>query len=78
MSDWATISSMATAGGTLMLAVATFGSIRSANRAARVAERALLINTRPLLVAAHPEDPVQKVLGRGAPPSSRARACICM
>jgi hypothetical protein len=32
--DWATISSLATAFGTLVLAVATFASIRSANRSA--------------------------------------------
>ena len=39
MPDWATISSLATAGGTLVLAVATFASVRSANRAAHSAER---------------------------------------
>ena len=37
MADWVTISSLATAGGTLVLAVATFSSVRSANRSARVA-----------------------------------------
>ncbi len=35
MADWATISSMAKAGDTLVLAIATFGFIRSANRSAR-------------------------------------------
>lgn len=30
MTDWATISSLATAGGTLVLALATFASVRSA------------------------------------------------
>ena len=30
--DWATIASLATAVGTLVLAVATFSSVRSANR----------------------------------------------
>jgi hypothetical protein len=34
MADWATVASMATAGGTLVLAVATFASVRSANRSA--------------------------------------------
>jgi hypothetical protein len=34
MADWVTISSLATAGGTLVLAAATFASVRSANRAA--------------------------------------------
>src|ERR1039457_6034019 len=43
MADWVTISSLATAGGTLVLAVATFSSVRSANRSARVAERSLLV-----------------------------------
>ena len=49
MADWATISSLATAGGTLVLAVATFASVRSANRSARVAEPALQEQRRPLL-----------------------------
>lgn len=37
----ATVASLATAGGTLVLAIATFGAVRSANRAARATERAL-------------------------------------
>ena len=41
MTDWATISSLATAGGTLVLAVATFASVRSSNRTARLAELSL-------------------------------------
>ena len=49
--DWVTISALATAGGTLILALATFASVRSANRAARVAERSLLVGLRPLLDA---------------------------
>src|SRR3954451_9184602 len=59
--DWVTISSLATAGGTLVLAIATFGSVRSANRAARVAERALLAGLRPVLAPARPEDPPQDI-----------------
>ena len=59
--DWVTISSLATAGGTLVLAVATFGSVRSANRAARVAEESLLAGIRPLLMPSRPEDVAQKV-----------------
>jgi hypothetical protein len=35
--DWATIASLATAGGTLVLAVSTFASVKSANRRARLA-----------------------------------------
>ena len=57
MPDWATISSLATAGGTLVLAIATFGSTRSANRAARTAEKTLELGLQPLLVTTRPEDP---------------------
>jgi hypothetical protein len=59
--DWVTISSLATAAGTLVLAVATYASVRSANRAARVAEQSLLAQVRPLLMTSHWDDPVQKV-----------------
>jgi hypothetical protein len=59
--DAATISSLATAGGTLVLAVATFASVRSANRSARVAEEALMVNMRPLLIPSRLTDPVQKI-----------------
>lgn len=61
MTDWATISALATAGGTLVLALATFASVRSANRASRTAERALLTNLRPLLTTSRLDDPVQKI-----------------
>jgi hypothetical protein len=47
--EWATVSALATAGGTLILAIATFASVRSANRAARTAERAFQVGMRPLL-----------------------------
>ena len=59
--DWVTISALATAGGTLVLALATFASVRSANRAARVAERSLLLGLRPLLLPSKLNDPSQKV-----------------
>jgi hypothetical protein len=62
MADWVTISSLATAGGTLVLAVATFGSVRSANEAARVAERSLLAGLRPVLVPSREDDPVERVM----------------
>jgi hypothetical protein len=62
MADWATISSLATAGGTLVLAAATFTAVRSSNRSARVAERALLAGMRPVLVPSRLEDPDEKVL----------------
>jgi hypothetical protein len=61
MADTSTIASLATAGGTLILAVATFSSTRSANRAARVSEQALKIGLRPVLFNARPQDPPQKV-----------------
>ncbi len=57
MTDWATVSSLATAGGTLILAIATFVSVRSANRSARIAERALQVGMRPLLSASRLTDP---------------------
>ena len=56
-----TISALATAGGTLVLAGATFASVRSANRAARVAERSLLLGLRPVLLPSRPEDPDEHV-----------------
>jgi hypothetical protein len=59
--DWVTISALATAGGTLVLALATFASVRSANRAARTAERTLLAGLRPLLLPAKLDDPPQKI-----------------
>ena len=62
MTDWATTSSLATAAGTLVLAVATFASVRSANRAARTAERALQVGIRPLLMPSRFDDPVEKVM----------------
>jgi hypothetical protein len=62
VADWQTISSLATAGGTLVLAVATFSAVRVSNRSARVAEEALLTGMRPLLVPSLGDDPTQKVL----------------
>jgi hypothetical protein len=62
MTDWATIASFATAGGTLVLALSTFSAVRSANRTARIAEETLLTGMRPLLVPSLSDDPVHKVL----------------
>jgi hypothetical protein len=59
--DWATVADLATALGTLVLAVATFSAIRSANRSARLAERSLLAGLRPLLVPTRREDATLKV-----------------
>ena len=61
MADWATISALATAGGTLALAGVTVASVRSANRTARLAEQSLLAGLRPLLMPARPEDAPQQV-----------------
>lgn len=61
MDTWATVSALATGFGTLVLAVATFAAVRSANRAARAAERSLLAGLRPLLVPSRLEDGAQKV-----------------
>jgi hypothetical protein len=68
VTEWSTVASLATAGGTLVLAVATFASIRSANRSARISERAartaersLLGAQRPLLVASRLQDPRQQI-----------------
>ena len=56
-----TIAAIATAGGTLVLAFATYGATRSSNRASRIAERSLLASLRPVLVHAQLGDPRQKV-----------------
>jgi hypothetical protein len=61
VADWVTISALASAGGTLVLAGVTVASVRSANRAARVAEQSLLATQRPLLVPSRLDDPAQKV-----------------
>jgi hypothetical protein len=63
MADAATISSLATAGGTLVLAVATFAAVRSSNRSARIAEIALQEQRRPLLAGSRLNvDPEQKIM----------------
>jgi hypothetical protein len=59
--NWTTISALATGVGTLVLAIATFASVRSGSRSARVAERALMVGLRPLLVPSRLNDPAQKI-----------------
>jgi hypothetical protein len=59
--EWATVAELGTAAGTLVLAFATFASVRSANRTSRLAERSLLTQIRPLLLPARLEDPAEKV-----------------
>ena len=61
MADWATISSLATAGGTLVLAAATYSAVRSSNRSARIAERAIEVGMRPVIMASRFQDPPEKV-----------------
>ena len=63
--DWTTVSSLATAAGTLVLAVATFAAVRSSNRSARIAEAALQEQRRPLLAPSRLEDPKQKIMFLG-------------
>jgi hypothetical protein len=76
--DWTIVASLATAGGTLVLAVATFASVRSANRAARTAERSLQAGLRPLLVPSRLDDGEQKIYFAGGQhlmlPGGRAAA----
>jgi hypothetical protein len=61
MVDWSTVSSLATAGGTLVLALATFSSVRSANRMARTTERTFLVGLRPVLFPSRASDPPQQI-----------------
>ncbi|MGN6166654.1 MAG: hypothetical protein ACTHQQ_00585 [Solirubrobacteraceae bacterium] len=73
--DWATISSLATGVGTLVLAIATFAAVLSARRSNRVAqetlqeqrrsaqaaEAALQEQRRPIFTQSRFDDPVQKI-----------------
>ncbi|MHC6220775.1 hypothetical protein [Arthrobacter sp. MMS24-S77] len=61
MVDWVLLSNLGTALGTTVLAIATFISTRSANRSARLAERALLNGLRPILLPSNWSDAPQKV-----------------
>jgi len=58
---WATLASLGTALGTLVLAFATFAAVRSSNRSALIAEVALQEQRRPILVPSGLDDPVQKL-----------------
>ncbi|MBV8979740.1 MAG: hypothetical protein JO086_02465 [Acidimicrobiia bacterium] len=62
MADAAAIASIISAAGTLVLAGATFAAVRSANTAARTAERSLMAGLRPLLIPSRTTDPPMKVL----------------
>jgi hypothetical protein len=58
MTDWA---AWGTAVGTLALAGTTLIAVRSSNRSARIAERALLVGLRPMLTPSRPQDPGEQV-----------------
>jgi hypothetical protein len=59
--DWTTASALATGAGTLVLAIATFASVRSSNRTARATERSLAAGLRPLLLPSRLQDDPQKI-----------------
>jgi hypothetical protein len=59
--NWTTVSSLATGVGTLVLAVATFASVRSANRTARLTEASHKADLRPLLLPSRFHDVEEKV-----------------
>src|SRR3984957_15299099 len=61
VAEWSTVASLATALGTLILAVATFSAVRSSNLMAKVAQQQLLIQLRPVLSPSRREDPTLKV-----------------
>jgi hypothetical protein len=56
------VSELATGGGTLVLAVATFASVRSANRSAATAQEAMQAGMRPVMMNSRLQDPRQKVM----------------
>jgi hypothetical protein len=61
VTDWQTISALTSAGCTVLLSAATLLSVRSAERTARSAERALLQAIRPVLIPSHPDDRMEKI-----------------
>ena len=58
---WSTIASLATALGTLILAVATFSAVRSSNLMAKIAQEQFLVQLQPVLTTSRREDPTLKV-----------------
>jgi hypothetical protein len=59
--EWTTVAEIGTAGGTLVLAVATFAAVRSSNSSARLAERSLQSAIKPLLMPSKLSDEGLKV-----------------
>ena len=78
VAEWSTIASLATALGTLILAVATLLGRRSSNLMAKVAQQQLLIQLRPVLSPSRREDPTLKVnlrrLDVGSAPPAAVRS----
>jgi hypothetical protein len=63
VSNWpTTLADLATGAGTLVLAVATFASVRSANRSTATAQEALQAGLRPVMMNSRFQDPRQKVM----------------
>ena len=58
MTDWA---AWGTSIGTLVLAGATFVAVRSSSRMARIAERTLLAEQRPVLATSRRHDPAEQI-----------------
>ena len=59
--NWTTLSSLATGVGTLILAAATFATVRSSNRTARLTEASHQADLRPLLLPSRFRDVEEKV-----------------
>jgi hypothetical protein len=62
MTVWASYSELATGVGTMVLAVATFASVRTSSRSARVAERALMAQQRPVLAPSRESDEPERIM----------------
>lgn len=60
VADWSALANLATALGTLILAVATFSAVRSSNLMAKMAQQQFLVQLRPVLAASRRDDPVLK------------------
>ncbi len=72
--DWSTISGLVTGVGTLVLAIATFASVRSSNRSARIAEAALQEQRRPVLAPLPPRGPGSAAVADAITRASRSRS----
>ena len=73
--DASTIASLATRGGTLIAGSRPSPRTRSANRSARITERALDLNLRPVLIPAHEWDAAERVTFHDQMVQLRGRRC---